>query len=171
MGGQCTHWRDIHSSLIRVGVFVHLCPLDGVLLVPMFSVVFSLRTKTLTSPARTHPLHSRVHLKHRYFEGDENDAGRTILSTLPMFLNHNFMIRTSDNVGVDMFLRISYQIREINIFWKNPIQFVPYIQNYVQDEFLDRFARISLRDFMATFTAEAIASIEMVDGYVSKKKV
>ena len=67
----------------------------------------------------------------RYFKGDENDAGRTILSTLPQFLNHNFMIRTSDNVGVDIYLRISYQIKEINIFWNNPIQFVSYIQNYV----------------------------------------
>ena len=97
-----------------------------------------------------------------YFRGDESDEGQYILSTLPQFLNHNFMIRTSDNVGVDMVLRISYQITDVPMFCANPIQFVGYMQNYVQDEFLDRFARVNLREFMQSFTAQAIASIDVV---------
>jgi len=100
-----------------------------------------------------------------YFEGDSNDDGRYILSTLPQFLNHNFMIRTSDNVGVDMVLRISYQIVDISQFTSRPIQFVSLMQNYVQDEFLDRFAKINLREFMATFTAESQAAIDVINNY------
>jgi len=61
-----------------------------------------------------------------------------------------------------MVLRISYQITDVPMFCANPIQFVGYMQNYVQDEFLDRFARVNLREFMQTFTAQAIASIDVV---------
>lgn len=100
-----------------------------------------------------------------YFDGDENDEGRYILSTLPQFLNHNFMIRTSDNVAIDMVLRISYQIVDIAAFTTRPIQFVSLMQNYVQDEFLDRFAKIDLRTFMATFTAQSQHAIDVINNY------
>lgn len=103
-----------------------------------------------------------------YFKGDTDDVGRYILSTLPQFLNHSFMIRTSDNVGVDMQLRISYQITDVPMFCANPIQFVGYMQNYVQDEFLDRFARVNLREFMQSFTVQAIAAIDVVNNYFDK---
>ena len=100
-----------------------------------------------------------------YFKGDKDDKGRYILSTLPQFLNHKFMIRTSDNVSVDLFLRISYQIIDVLAFCTQPIQFVGYMQNYVQDEFLDRFAKINLREFMASFTTQSIAAIDVVNTY------
>ncbi len=64
MGGQCTHWRDIHSSLIRVGVFVHLCPLDGVLpRTDVFCCVLTSSqntnlTRTYISPIRIHYYYS-----------------------------------------------------------------------------------------------------------------
>ncbi len=103
-----------------------------------------------------------------YFLGDESDEGKYILSTLPQFLNHKFMIRTSDNVGVDMVLRISYQITDVDMFCANPIQFVGYVQNFIQDEFLDRFARINLREFMMSFTAQALSSIDVASAFFEK---
>lgn len=99
-------------------------------------------------------------------EGDLQKNGlRFILSTLPQYLSHSFMIRTSDNVGMDLDLRISYQIHDLNLFCANPIQFSNYMKFYVQDEFLDRFARVNLREYMTSFTAQAIASIDVVNAY------
>jgi hypothetical protein len=103
-----------------------------------------------------------------YFRGDNNDQGQYILSRLPQFLNHQFMIRTSDNVGVDMVIRISYQITEVEQLSNNPIQFVKYMQNYIQDDFLDRFSKLDLSNFMKSFTAQAISSISGVNVYFEK---
>lgn len=99
-------------------------------------------------------------------EGDLQKNGlRFILSTLPQYLSHNFMIRTSDNVAMNLDLRISYQIHDLHLFCANPIQFSNYMKFYVQDEFLDRFARVNLREYMTSFTAQAIASIDVVNAY------
>ena len=104
-----------------------------------------------------------------YFMGSKTDeSGIFILSTLPQFLTHEFMVRTSDNVELDLSIRISYYMKDINLFTSNPIQFVAYMQNYVQDDFLDRFAKKNLRGFMATFTDEALASIDHVTEFFSK---
>ena len=113
-----------------------------------------------------------------YFDDDETETLRRkvegalskngkkfILSTLPQYLTHNFMIRTSDNVALNLDVRISYQIHDVHLFSANPIQFSSYMKYYVQDEFLDRFARINLREYMNSFSAQAIASIDVVNAY------
>jgi hypothetical protein len=101
-----------------------------------------------------------------YFMGDKyGNQGQYILSTLPQFLTHEFMIRTSDNVELDIVVRIAYKIADIDLFTSNPIQFVEYMRNYVQDDFLDRFSKLNLRGFMAEFTNEALQSISHVNGF------
>jgi hypothetical protein len=90
---------------------------------------------------------------------------RFILSTLPQYLSHSFMIRTSDNVAMDIDLLISYQIHDHALFCANPIQFSNYMKYYVQDEFLDRFAKVDLREYMTSFTTQAIESIAVVNEY------
>jgi len=48
-------------------------------------------------------------------------------------------------VAIDLGLRISFQIVDVPVFCANPIEYVDYMRNYVQDEMLDRFAKTSLR--------------------------
>ena len=58
----------------------------------------------------------------------------TILSSLPTFLSHKFMVRTSDNVTLNLDIRISYQVHDIQVFCANPIEFNGYMRNYTQNE-------------------------------------
>ena len=104
--------------------------------------------------------------QRKLVEGEMSRHGKKfILSTLPQYLMHQFMIRTSDNVALELDVRISYQINDVHLFSANPIQFSSYMKYYVQDEFLDRFARVNLREYMNSFTAQAIASIDVVNAY------
>ena len=51
----------------------------------------------------------------------------TILSTLPQSLSHTFSVLTSDNVTMDPDSRISFQIKNVDVFTANPIEYYPYI--------------------------------------------
>jgi hypothetical protein len=93
---------------------------------------------------------------------------KTVLSTLPTFMSHEFSIRTQDNVVLGLDLRISFQIQDVALFAKNPIDFYPYMKNHVQNELLDSFAQASLRDFMSTFSNIAFKSVESCNDYFSK---
>ena len=84
---------------------------------------------------------------------------KSILSTLPTFISHKFTIRTNDNVLLDIDLRISYQIFDVKIFGSNPINFYQHLINWCQNELLDLFAKLTLRDFMKSYSTVAIQSI------------
>ena len=75
---------------------------------------------------------------------------RTILSTLPLFLSHEFNVLTRDNVAMKLDCRVSYQIKNVDTFASNPIEFYTYIRNHVQNVLLDKFAQKTLREFMAS---------------------
>ncbi len=81
------------------------------------------------------------------------------LSKLPQFVSHKFVIRTSDNVLLELDLRISYQIANTMVFGANPINFYQHIINWTQNELLDVFSKVNLRDFMKCYTSAAIDSI------------
>lgn len=61
------------------------------------------------------------------------DSEKTILSTLPTFMTHKINVRTSDNVVMDLELRISFQIQDVDLFSKNPIDFYPAMKNHVRE--------------------------------------
>ena len=84
---------------------------------------------------------------------------KSILSTLPTFISHKFTIRTNDNVLLDIDLRISYQIFDVKIFGSNPINFYQHLINWCQNELLDLFAKLTLRDFMKSYSTVALQSI------------
>jgi len=96
------------------------------------------------------------------------DTQKHILSTLPTFMSHNFSIRTSDNVILDIDLRVSFQIQDVDTFSMNPIDFYPYIKNHVQNELLDRFAQATLREFMSSFAKIAQKSVDSTNEYFQK---
>lgn len=83
-----------------------------------------------------------------------------ILSTLPTFLSHSFNVRTSDNVVLNLELRVSFQIVDVKKFSLNPIQFYQYIKNNVQNDLLDRFSSSTLREFMNKFSKIAQESVQ-----------
>jgi hypothetical protein len=82
-----------------------------------------------------------------------------ILSILPTFISHKFTIRTNDNVLLDIDLRISYQIFDVKIFGSNPLNFYQHLINWCQNELLDLFAKLTLRDFMKSYSSVALQSI------------
>lgn len=86
------------------------------------------------------------------------DVDKTILSTLVEFIPHTFTIRTSDNVVLQLDINISYQIKDVKIFAANPIDFYPFIKNYVQNEMLHCFSANNLREFMQNFASIASAT-------------
>lgn len=75
----------------------------------------------------------------------------TVLSTLPQFLSHAFSVLTSDNVTMNIDSRISFQIKNVDVFVANPIEYYPYIKNHVQNVLLDKFAQETLQNFMSSF--------------------
>lgn len=85
---------------------------------------------------------------------------QTILSTLPTFMSHTFAIRTCDNVVMTLDIRVSYQIQNIGVFAANPIDFYGYIKNFIQNELLERFSKVTLRVFMSSFSTTAMQSAE-----------
>lgn len=95
-----------------------------------------------------------------FVEFDMSNQTKSIkLSKLPQFIPHKFIIRTSDNVLLELDLRISYQIVNTMIFGANPINFYQHIINWTQNELLDVFSKVNLRDFMKCYTTAAIDSI------------
>ena len=93
------------------------------------------------------------------------DTKMSILSTLPTFMPHTFDVRTSDNVVLTLYLRISYQIQNVEAFSNHPIDFYAQIKNHVQNVLLSKFSTIKLREFMNTFSLIAQGSIESVSEY------
>lgn len=91
-----------------------------------------------------------------------------ILSTLPTFIPQSFEVRTSDNVVLTLYLRVSYQIQNVESFANHPIDFFAQIQNRVQNKLLGKFSSIKLREFMNTFSLIAQSSIEGVSEYFNK---
>ncbi len=74
-----------------------------------------------------------------------------ILSTLPQFLAHIFSVLTADNVTMNIDSRISFQIKNVDVFAANPIEYYPYIKNHIQNVLLDKFAQKTLGEFMSSF--------------------
>ena len=62
---------------------------------------------------------------------------------------------TSDNVTMDLDSRISFQIKNVDVFTANPIEYYPYIKNHAQNVLLDKFAQKTLQEFMSSFSAIA----------------
>jgi hypothetical protein len=97
-----------------------------------------------------------------------DDIKKCIISTLPSFLSHRFTVRTSDNVVLELDIRISFQINDVSTFASNPIDFYPWLKNHIQNELLDSFAKSTLRQFMATFSSIALKSVDTCDAYFAK---
>lgn len=93
---------------------------------------------------------------------------KTVLSVLPSFIPHKFTIRTNDNVLMVIDLRISYQICSVKTFGSGPIPFYEHIINWCQNELLDVFAKLSLRDFMRSYSTVALDSIHRGSDYFIK---
>lgn len=89
----------------------------------------------------------------------------SILSTLPTFMPHEFAVRTSDNVTLKVFMRISYQIQKVEAFSNHPIDYYEQIKNHVQNKLMDKFSSIDLNDFMRTFSQVAAGIIQTVSGH------
>jgi regulator of protease activity HflC (stomatin/prohibitin superfamily) len=89
------------------------------------------------------------------------------LSKLPTFISHQFIIRTSDNVLLELDLRVSYQILDPAVFGMNPIPFQSHIINWAQNELLDMFAKVDLRQFMKAYSTMAIQTIQSGTEYFS----
>ncbi len=111
---------------------------------------------------------NRAFFVQPFFEFLEFDVGakkQSILSKLPTFIGHQFVIRTADNVLLELDLRISYQIQDPKVFGLNPIPFQSHIINWAQNELLDMFAKVDLRQFMKAYSTMAIASIKSGTDY------
>jgi len=93
------------------------------------------------------------------------DTKKTILSTLPTFMPHKFQIRTQDNVQLELDVRISYEIANVDTFSQNPIDFYPLLKNHIQNDMLDSFAKVTLRQFMTSFADTAQNSVKTVSTY------
>ena len=98
----------------------------------------------------------------------ECDKTVSILSTLPTFMPHVFEVRTNDNVLLKLYLRVSYQIQNVEAFANHPIDFYSQIKNHVQNKLLGKFSSIKLREFMNTFSLIAQSSIETVSEYFNQ---
>ena len=61
-------------------------------------------------------------------------------------------------VVLELDVRVSYQIQDVDVFAANPIDFYPYIRNFIQNELLDAFARCTLREYMSSFSSIAQGS-------------
>jgi regulator of protease activity HflC (stomatin/prohibitin superfamily) len=90
-----------------------------------------------------------------------------ILSVLPQFLAHTFVVLTNDNVNLMLEIRISYQIRDVETFTQRAINFFDYIRSHVQNVLLDKFAGIQLREFMVKFSSVAQECIPECSDYFS----
>jgi hypothetical protein len=104
---------------------------------------------------------------YEFLEFDIGAKKQSILSKLPTFISHQFIIRTSDNVLLELDLRISYQILDPAVFGLNPIPFQSHIVNWAQNELLDMFAKVDLRQFMKAYSSMAIQSIKSGTDYFS----
>ena len=93
------------------------------------------------------------------------ETNKSVVSTLPTFMPHNFVVRTNDNVMLDLDMRISYKFEDVNRFSDNPIDFYSYIKFHVQNNLLDKFAQSSLRDFMNAFSKIAESTIVPTNEY------
>lgn len=105
---------------------------------------------------------------HQFIKFKVGTVEKFILTTLPTFISHGFVIRTSDNVLLELDLRISYQIYDPLLFGSNPIDFYQHIINWCQNELLDLFARVNLRDFMKCYSTVAFDSIAKGSEYFAK---
>lgn len=88
-----------------------------------------------------------------------------ILSTIPKFLEHRFIVLTSDNVNLNLDTRINYQVVNVDQFTENAINFYEYIRSHVQNVLLDKFAQSQLREFMTKFTSIAQETIPDCSAY------
>lgn len=93
---------------------------------------------------------------HRFlpFKLGENRTTE-IFHTLPDFIPVNFTIRTSDNVQIQMQIRISFSIFETNMYVCKPIDFYTQIIYWTQNELLDTFAQQTFRDFLKFYADSA----------------
>lgn len=95
----------------------------------------------------------------------ECETNKTVVSTLPTFMPHKFSVRTSDNVMLELDMRVSYKFEDVDLFSRNPIDFYLYIKCHVQNNLLDKFAQSTLRDFMNSFSKIAVSTIQPTNEY------
>ena len=88
-----------------------------------------------------------------------------MLNTSVRHIPHKFIVRTNDNVMVEIDLRISYTFQNVSLFATNPIDFYDYIRNHVQNSLLDRFAQAQLRAFLSDFSKMADSTLDSTRGY------
>jgi regulator of protease activity HflC (stomatin/prohibitin superfamily) len=96
------------------------------------------------------------------------DGMKTVLSTLPTFMPHKFLVRTQDNVVIELDMRISYKIDDVLQFAHNAIEFYDYIRSHVQNNLLDRFAQVNLREFLANFGKIALTTLSQTQEHFRK---
>lgn len=127
----------------------------------------------LTSPSGTISVKNGRNVEDRSFFPEpfcqfvkfSGDIPTTVLSTLPTFMPHQFQIRTQDNVVLNLDLRISFQIQDVDSFATNPIDFYPFMKNHVQNTLLDIYAKSPLREFMTSFSKIAQNSVNECTNY------
>lgn len=96
------------------------------------------------------------------------ESTKEILTKLPSFISHKFAIRTNDNVLLELDIRITYQIQDPSVFGSNPIPFYDHLVNWCQNDLLDVFSKITLRDFMQSYSACALDCVIRGTDYFSK---
>lgn len=96
---------------------------------------------------------------------DFGGAKKTVLSTLPTFLPHQFNVRTSDNVILALDMRICFRISDVATFSSNPIDFYSGIRNHVQNNLLDKFSKITLSQFMNSFGTVVESEVGPITDY------
>jgi regulator of protease activity HflC (stomatin/prohibitin superfamily) len=106
---------------------------------------------------------------YEFIEFDfEHKNKKQILSKLPTFICHEFIIRTSDNVLLKLDLRITYQIQNTQVFASNPLPFYLHLTNWCQNELLDLFAKVNLRDYVQKYNSIAFSTISHGTEYFSQ---
>jgi hypothetical protein len=93
------------------------------------------------------------------FNAGENAVMRRILSSLPTLIHHDFQIRTKDSVIMVLSLRISYQIYDPSVFQSLPIDYYKHIVTWSQNELLDAYAKVTLREFMLKYSDVAFEAV------------
>ncbi len=96
---------------------------------------------------------------HSFVEFNIENKTKHILSTLPAIIPYVFVIRTLDNVSLELDIKITYQIFDTLLFGSNPFDFYTHIINWFQNELLNLFVQVNLQDFMKSYLNLAFSLI------------
>jgi hypothetical protein len=152
--------------MLEVGEKVLETPERTVLLMTQFCILKSPDGKIFVMSGRD-PESRSFHIQPycRFVTWMCDGERKHILSTLPSFLSHSFEVFTRDNVNMKLGIRINYEIKNVDTFAANPIEFFSYLRNHAQNVLLDRFAGHTLREFMASEGGLAKSSVTDCNKY------